>query len=695
MCSHIRILNAQDILPTLRSKLLEPINKRPEEHAALPVLRHHAPLRFISNIPLSSWTRPRAERRWGRPRSGPLATKGGSEESGSSSSSLDLEDEGDSEGDMLGKHSRGDGGLQRLTEKSPPGDDLVQVTVRNIPLNHRSANSGKAINASRLSPEQGPDYQCGGKDLNPKQPAHRQTFRRSTDERGETVNFNVFLTSKCEELESNVGQTPQTEISHEETHETQGEPDECCEGNLRGDPLAKKDVKLQAEENLPSSNLSESNVGVSEASRKLASGKERRMRTACSQRSNTQTNQRSFSSQMCHNPSNFHCAKSKSIISYSYSESKQNKDKNSKSPSIHGEVSSPLPRKKGSDKTRRLKVKVSNNRVQQLPALRELKDSPLLKRPSFARITRSKSAVDIITYNDMFQQIQNDNGGPAIYEMFAGPLYDNLRASSSCDQVQDRKVQSARATCRPLKHTHMRKTQAGQAERVVVSANSRPKHGSSRQKNITPALCKKPQKIHSTTKHDGLDKAESALPKGSGNCGAQENGKDEMLSTIEESATLKSDIRTLTIEAGSSRNIPLPDPTFHQNPERPKSNSREPSGGSSPSIMSPVYQKFLDDAGDGPLTDDLLQCLAEELISLDERDVSTGPCEILGPSQEKSGTEKDPGSGKKELPQVKSFHYMNIILPKRHTRNAITFTLGAVSCARYQQFQFSMNCTAA
>lgn len=710
MCSHIKILNTQDFLPTLSPKLLEPINKRPEEHAVLPVLRDHAPLKVISTIPLS---RPRTERRWGRPRTGPLAAKGGSEESGSSSSSVDLEEEGDSGGDVHGKVSRGshltfagDGGLQRFNDKSPAGDGLVEMSVRSIPLNHRSAHGGKPINASRLSTEQVPDYQRGGKESTPKQPAHRQTFRRSANERGETVNFSALVTSECEEVKSNAGQTPET-ISHEEIHETHSEPDECCEGNLRCDLLAKQDfqvdnspshredAKFQTEEKFPPSDLSKSNMGVSEDSRKVASGKERRMQTTCSQRSNTQTNQRFFNSQTCHNPSNLDC-KSKSIISYSCSESKQNKDKNSKSPSIHREISSPLPRKKGSVKTRRLKAQVSNNRVQQLPALRELKDSHLLTRPSFAGITRSKSAVDVITYKDMFQQIQNGDGGPEIYEMFAGPLYDNLRASSSCDQVQDRKVQSAKATCRPLKHTHLRKSQAGQAERTVVSANGRPKPGSSRQKNTTSsAFCKKPQIIHSTTKHDGDEKAESALPMGPDNCHAQESLKDEMLSTIEETPTLKSDIRTLTIAAGSSRNIPLPDPTFHQNPVSLKDNNGEPPSGSSPATMSPVYQKFLDDVGDGPLTDDLLHCLAEELISLDERDMSTGPCEILGPSQEKSDTENDPESGKEELPQVKILSYMNVKLPNKYTLSIIC-ELGAVSCTRSKQFHcanFSINFT--
>lgn len=601
MFRRIKVLHAQDILPTLSPKLLEPISRRAEEHAGLPVLRDRAPLKFIRNISLSSWTHPRTERPRGRPRTGPLATKGGSEESGSSSSSIDLEDEGDSQA--------GDGGL-------------VRMTVGKIPLNHRSAYSGKAISASRLSPEQGPDFLCGGKVSNPKQPAHRQTLR-STVERGKTGNFNASATSEFEEeVKSNAGQTPEAEVSHEEKHEAQGEPDECCEGNLRRDLLTKpdfqvesrEDVKLQTEEKSPLSNLSESNTGVSGDSRKVASRKERRMRAACSQRSNTGTNQRSF-------------------------------NKNSRSPSSHCDISSPLPKKKGSDKTRRLKVKVSSNRVPQLPALRQLKDSHLLKRPSFAGITRSKSAVDVITYNDMFQRIQNGGGGPAIYEMFAGPLYDNLRASSSCDQVQDRKVQSAKAACRPLKHTHGGKSQAAQAERTVASANDRPKHGSSRRKNITVS-CKKTKKINSTNKHDGREKAESALPGGPDYSHAQEKGKEEMLSTIEESATFKSDIRTLTVAAGSSRNV-----------LETKGNTWEPLRGSSPAIMSPVYQKFLDDVGDGPLTDDLLQCLAEELISLDERDASTGTCETEGPSQEKPDTENDPGSGKQEPSKVKSLHY--------------------------------------
>lgn len=632
-------------MPVLSPKLLEPLN-RPEEPAVLPVLRRHALLKFSDNSPLSSWTRLRTDRTWGLPRTGPLVTKGGSEESGSSSSSIDLEDEGD--GDMHRKVSReshlkfaGDGSSQLPNDKNP-SRDLFQTMIRNIP---------------RLSPEKGKAHHCEGQHSKTKHPAHKQIFSRTSDERGETVTFNAPVTSKSEEFSSNAGRPPERETSLKEIHKTE---DECCENNLRCDLLTKRDfqvnnllshradVKLQTEAKMPSplsgGELSGSNMEVREDSRPPGRGKDRRRQTACSQSSNTQTNQRPFKIQACPSQSKFHHDMSQSITRFSSSESEQNKD-NSRSSGGQCEFSSPLPSQKTSDKTRGLN---SMSRAQQLPAL---KDNQLWKRPSLAGTTRSKSAVDFITYNDMFQQIQNADEGPAIYEMFAGPLYDNLRASSSCDQVHERKVQSAKATCRPLKQAHTRKSRAGPAERTVVSAKERPKHESPRQKNKpTSASCNKKQKIKSIAHHDGHKEEASALPK---------DAEDQMLSTIEESDTLKSDI----VAADTSRNPPPVDPAFHRTPEQPKSDACEPSDGSSPA-MSPVYQKFLDDVGDGPLTDELLQCLAEELISLDERDAgSTGPFEILEPSQEKSDTENDPACGKKELPRVKSFHYMNILLP--------------------------------
>lgn len=623
----------------------------------------------------------RTDRVWGRPRTGPLVTKGGSEESGSSSSSIDLEDDGDGERDVLGKVSReshvtfaGDGSLHLPNDKNS-SRDLVQTMIRNIPLIHRAAYSGRPVTDARLSPEKVTAHHCEGQ--RSKHPAHRQIFSRSTDERGETVAFNAPVTSKSEEAKSNAGQTPESEIILKETHKTEGEPGECCEDNLRHDLLTKQefqvnnsfshraDVKLQTEGKASAPmlcrDLSESNMEVREDSRSLGSGKERRRQTACSQSSNTQTNQRPFNTQACPIQSKSHSNEPQSITRFSSSESEQNKDNNGRRPGGPSEFSSPLPRKKASEKTRGLNPMKGSNRAQQLPAL---KDNQLLKRPSLGGTTRSKSAVDFITYNDMFQQIQNGDEGPAIYEMFAGPFYDNLRVSSSCDQVHDRKVHSAKATCRPLKHVHTRKNRASPAERTAVSAKERPKHESSRQKNkLTSVSCNKKQKIKSIATRDGQKEVASALPKDADNCHAQEKSENQMLSTIEEFDTLKSDIIALNIAADTSLNTPPIGPTFHQNPEQPKSDTWEPSGGSGPAV-SPVYQKFLDDVGDGPLTDELLQCLAEELISLDERDVmSTGACEILEPSQETSDTEDKPACGKKDLPQVKCFHYINILWP--------------------------------
>lgn len=208
---------------------------------------------------------------------------------------------------------------------------------------------------------------------------------------------------------------------------------------------------------------------------------------------------------------------------------------------------------------------------------------------------------------------------------------------------------------------------------MVVSAKSKPKLASSRAKpNLTPVSRKGTHKIKDMPKLD-----ESVLSKDVkiGHNSAQEKTEEPMLSTIEEalsrygSETFKSDDKTVTIPETSShaedyshmhvimqekngnssignRDWPLPEPMFSQSPQQPKINTWTSSSSGGHTIMSPVYQRFLDDVGDGPLTDDLLQCLAEELISLDERDVSIGPCpENLEQCKEESSRGDDPVSG--------------------------------------------------
>ncbi|KAK2839547.1 hypothetical protein Q5P01_013287 [Channa striata] len=318
----------------------------------------------------------------------------------------------------------------------------------------------------------------------------------------------------------------------------------------------------------------------------------------------------------------------------------------------------------------------SNKAYQQIPA-RDLKSAHDLKKFTVAGAPRSKSAVDFLSYKDMFQQIQTGDEGPAIYEMFAGPVYDNLRASSTCEKT-GRQVQSAsRKTERTFKVKHRPLKQAQcklrrcPGETVVVSAKNRAKHVSPRAKAHLIPISKK-----GTFKVGNKPKPDTELELSDDMCQnkTQKKGEDLMLPTIEEALsrygteTLKSLDKTLTKLTGSfpaednlhmpanmQETIGNPSNRTHPDPELPLSHQQpkintwtSSSSSSSHTVMSPVYQRFLGDVGDGPLTDDLLQCLAEELISLDERDVTTiGPCpDKPEPDKKESITEEDPVPGR-------------------------------------------------
>uniref|UniRef100_A0A673ABR7 Mitogen-activated protein kinase kinase kinase 19 n=1 Tax=Sphaeramia orbicularis TaxID=375764 RepID=A0A673ABR7_9TELE len=293
------------------------------------------------------------------------------------------------------------------------------------------------------------------------------------------------------------------------------------------------------------------------------------------------------------------------------------------------------------------------NRGQQHLQVKEMNTSQQLKRHGAAGTLRSKSAVDLITYKDMFQPIQSGDEGPAIYEMFAGPIYDNLRVSSSCEKSKGRQVESApskktppnhKAKHRPVKHAQSKRRSPG--ESTMVSAKSKP-----RPSKVKPALISVSRRA--TQKQEGLHKTgehmkTEVVPEDAEVYHNTAVGKDEdrNLSTIEEvhskfgSETLRTD-HTLTqahglnqmqmnMQMAADMTPPetrtqtglLPRLELSQSPQQSKINTWTSSFGNT---MSPVYQRFLDEYGDGPLTDDLLQCLAEELISLDERDVSLSP----------------------------------------------------------------------
>ncbi|XP_029967390.1 mitogen-activated protein kinase kinase kinase 19 isoform X2 [Salarias fasciatus] len=332
--------------------------------------------------------------------------------------------------------------------------------------------------------------------------------------------------------------------------------------------------------------------------------------------------------------------------------------------------------------------KQSSNNTQQHTPARELKSARQEKKPNVADdIPRSKSAVDLITYKDMFQQMQSGDEGPAIYEMFAGPIYDNIRASSSCGRLKERHVQSAPSRkpqqINKVKHKLLKPTQSkmrrSPGESMVVSAKSKAKPVPPKMK---PHLMPVSRKGNHKTKQTVSTQPELALAKDVGTCPKGDNDKEEIctLSTIHESkhgtATLKSPDKTpitqkTPSQTKNSRYIqtnllemvvkPSPESPNQSNSEvpqslqQPKINTWTSDSSSSHTTISPVYRKFLDEVGDGPLTEDLLQCLAEELISLDERALSVGQLsENLEQSREESSQGKDPISRQNPLPEVVS-----------------------------------------
>lgn len=360
----------------------------------------------------------------------------------------------------------------------------------------------------------------------------------------------------------------------------------------------------------------------------------------------------------------------------------------SKSKGVHCNIGTLSPRKKVIDYTQGKIIhpdKFSSDSTQQHMEGRELRSALQLRRPCVGGTPRSKSAVDLITYKDMFQQIQGQGKGPAIYEMFAGPAYENLRVSHTCEKRNDWSPAQCAAPKRTqqahkVKHRQLKPAQSkvrrSPAEMMLVSTKSKAKLVPSRIRTPVTPIRKGVQKAQDNPKLDT-----ELVPTKHGDINSQDKGQSH-LSTIEEtlstnhSKTIKSYEKILTTPKSSShgveyghthkniqgttinsstenQNRSFLEPPLSQSPHQPKINTWTSSSSGSRTLVSPVYQKFLDEAGDGPLTDDLLQCLAEELISLDERDVSTGPLpENKEQSTHESSREKDPGMGLNTFSEV-------------------------------------------
>lgn len=296
--------------------------------------------------------------------------------------------------------------------------------------------------------------------------------------------------------------------------------------------------------------------------------------------------------------------------------------------------------------------------------VRDLKCSQRINKQSVAGTQRFKSALDFITYSDMFQKIQSVDGGPAIYEMFAGPIYDNLRISSSSVQTKDRHPQSVMT----------RKTQQ----------SHKPKHKMFRQPQVKlrripgesmVVLTKsKVRSSKAASRKDCAAKVETELvfsEQEKGPKSAQQFNKEDPLPITKEALsrhefeTLKSDdqkLRTQTTAQDVRGHHVTPGTTSTEKEKfksDPKSSSPQPkinswtSSRSNNTMVSPVFQRFLDEVGDGPPTDDLLQCLAEELISLEERDASEGLSLEHRDASETASKREDSVTGTNSFPEVR------------------------------------------
>ncbi|KAM8855480.1 uncharacterized protein map3k19 isoform 2-T4 [Spinachia spinachia] len=639
---------------TRMPKLLAPLNSRPRDIAAPPVLKHRVPLKPISRSALCSRTWLRRERLFrGSPRTGLLITTGGSEESGSSSqSSCDLGDEEDERdvcegasgtrnmkliGDSLAPHSNN---ASRTEVGETQQRFKVLSKTSSIPAIHRLAHD---VDGGPIDCTNSP---CEGKATN------ESLIKYQYAQEDDTVNEELSVTSKCEEEKSNRGI-----ISH--MSNDQGEAIASCEGTYRidlqaADPIPRRvDVKLPSVSTdeaihlfTPAGNLPRSDTDPRRDERRLRTikpvlNKDRRTSVKSELRAVTQTTQQSLSV-LAH--------KSRSILNRNKSKSNvkgstQGKDKPWTAPeliisgeavtkfksrlecvkSVYCHIDTTSPRKKIYDQGKRANPDEVNRAQQHAPEREPKRPGP----PDPPR----------------YESTANGDAASAIHGLFTGPACENVPVYSSREKVKSRQVQSAPARrtqqCPKVRHRPLKQAQRkGPREGVVVSAKSKLKLAPFGMKPHTAAA---PGKGTHKGKKDGYTKVELVPSKEVGLC--QSSAPETVLSPLEKtlsrygSETITSNDKRLTTPAASfhpqddSRphmnvqkkrdpNQPAPEPVSSQSPQQPRIRTWT---SSSNSIMSPVYQKLLDEVGDGPLTDDLLQCLAEELITLDERGVSTGP----------------------------------------------------------------------
>ncbi|XP_036417781.1 mitogen-activated protein kinase kinase kinase 19 [Colossoma macropomum] len=281
---------------------------------------------------------------------------------------------------------------------------------------------------------------------------------------------------------------------------------------------------------------------------------------------------------------------------------------------------------------------------------RELQTARQPKKPGNFGTQRAKSALDSVSYSDMFSQIHQGDKGPAIFEMFATPIYENLRVGSSAERTKQ--VQPAPQVKRSLNGQRAQKAVEGnrrkQPQKCSYSKSKPRKRRNiqqTRPQNLSQSIdiskdeavvISGPDENFHIRHHAVLTNEEDKRNANEGspmlsvikevltNCatGIPINHEQKDLPTLSPSAfppCLSRQIAQLTSEAHKeNRSSEIKDSVVEEFPVQPMINTW-----TSGRTRSPVYYKFLDEVGEGPVTDDLLRCLAEELISLEEREVET------------------------------------------------------------------------
>ncbi|KAF4086743.1 hypothetical protein AMELA_G00087780 [Ameiurus melas] len=276
------------------------------------------------------------------------------------------------------------------------------------------------------------------------------------------------------------------------------------------------------------------------------------------------------------------------------------------------------------------------------------------KRAGILGTQRTKSSPDYVSYRDMFLEIRQADEGPAIFEMFATPIYENLKAGSSVDRPKQ--SQSA---------AQFKRQPSGQqkAQKPVEGNRRKQKCTTSKGKQRKKKEIQPPERQSHDQAIDSNQNNASVIPGTEGN---KQERKHELLTTEEDEKhgsdaglqTECSPVLSMIREVPSETDIRIAFPNqqdlsssfqSHRTPYLSMrflqlktdqnnnkgaviSNEIEDSGAvqlpAQPLINtwtteSPVYQRFLEEAGEGPVTDDLLKRLAEELISLEEKEVET------------------------------------------------------------------------